>query len=82
MMSPKLLERATFSYRKGYLAGYFGEPKEYDAPSDSLKPFSQFDFDEGYTAGRTDKFNNDRVSELLKQRRAKRCENQNLKALS
>ena len=67
MMSPKLLERATFSFRQGYLHGYYNEPRKYQQPDDSMKPFGEFDYNEGYEAGKASAYWN-RMS--LSERRA------------
>lgn len=58
MMSPQLLNRATFSFRQGYLDGYFGKDRKYSADKDSLKPFGEFDYNEGYHAGEREAFFN------------------------
>jgi hypothetical protein len=69
MLSPSQLEKTTFSFRKGYKAGYFGEPKQFTAPEGGFKPFGEFDYEEGYKAGQSDKKGNDAMIERLQGRR-------------
>lgn len=56
MLSDKALERVSGSYRRGYRAGYAGEPSQDTMPSTGLgdRPFADFDFNEGYKAGAND----------------------------
>jgi hypothetical protein len=61
MLSANTLERVSHSYRRGYHDGYFGrEPKNDPVPhTDSgvpLKPFSDFDYSEGFKAGANDAY--------------------------
>jgi hypothetical protein len=60
MLSAQTLNRVSHSYRRGYYAGYEGQPAQNDAVPTTdngvpLKPFSDFDYDEGYRAGANDK---------------------------
>ena len=64
MLSPKTLERVSCSYRKGYYDGYYGRPKEIlnngiskindDAIGGTIRPFADFDYEQGYQAGAND----------------------------
>ena len=59
MLSPNTLERVSHSYRRGYYDGYFGRENRNDpvpatAEGVPLKPFSNFDYGEGYGAGAND----------------------------
>lgn len=59
MLSPQTLERVSHSYRRGYYAGYFGEENKNNPVPECrgvpLKPFSDFDYSEGYKAGSNDR---------------------------
>lgn len=60
MLSPATLERVSHSYRRGYYDGHEKRPHKNDPipTTDSgipLKPFSDFDYDEGYKAGANDR---------------------------
>lgn len=59
MLSARVLERVSCSYRRGYYDGYDGkvginEPVPTTDNGIPLKPFSDFDYDEGYKAGAND----------------------------
>jgi hypothetical protein len=59
MLSPSTLNRVSHSYRRGYYDGYEGKPSKNDPiPTTDmgipLKPFSDFDYEEGYKAGSND----------------------------
>ena len=59
MLSPATLERVSHSYRRGYYDGYFAreaknDPVPHTAEGVPLKPFSNFDYDEGHKAGAND----------------------------
>jgi collagenase-like PrtC family protease len=57
MLSAATLERVSASYRKGYHAGYAGEPNAYSelkVPAMML-PFGEFDYTTGYEAGANDR---------------------------
>lgn len=59
MLSAQTLERVSSSYRRGYYDGYDGKPNaNLPVPTtDSgvpLKPFSDYDYSEGYKAGAND----------------------------
>lgn len=56
MLSPSTLERVSSSYRRGYYAAYDGAPAIDPHPSTGLgdRPFSNYDFAEGYKAGAND----------------------------
>lgn len=59
MLSPATLNRVSHSYRRGYYDGYEGRAAQNlpvpDYNGVPLKPFSDFDYDEGYKAGANDK---------------------------
>ncbi len=55
MLSPQTLERVSVSYRDGYYDGYYGRPTQNvqgKHPFD--RPFSTYDYDQGYHAGAND----------------------------
>ncbi len=59
MLSAATLERVSHSYRRGYYDGYEGRGKKNDpVPTTNngipLKPFSDFDYDAGHSAGAND----------------------------
>lgn len=59
MLSPATLERVSHSYRRGYYDGYFAREAQNDpVPATDegvpLKPFSDFDYNEGHKAGAND----------------------------
>jgi len=61
MLSPNTLERVSHSYRRGYYDGYYGRENKNDpvVRTDNnipLKPFSDFDYAEGYKAGANDAY--------------------------
>lgn len=58
MLSPATLNRVSNSYRRGYYDGYDGKPAK-NNPVETMqgvpmKPFSDFDYTEGYKAGAND----------------------------
>lgn len=60
MLSPATLNRVSHSYRRGYYDGYEGRENRNDPVPTAdngipLKPFSDFDYREGYKAGANDK---------------------------
>jgi hypothetical protein len=63
MLSPETLNRVSSSYRRGYYDGHDLKPAANLAVADyrgiPLKPFSDFDYDEGYGAGKNDRYWND-----------------------
>ncbi len=65
MLSPQALERVSHSYRRGYYDGYYGRENQNlpipDYQGVPLKPFSDFDYSEGYKAGKNDKYWNDQL---------------------
>lgn len=59
MLSPATLERVSHSYRRGYYDGAASRPNANDpVPTTDngipLKPFSDYDYSEGYKAGAND----------------------------
>jgi len=61
MLSPNTLERVSHSYRRGYYDGYFGrenknDPVERTDNGIPMKPFSDFDYSEGYKSGANDAY--------------------------
>jgi hypothetical protein len=55
MLSPSTLERVSVSYRRGYYDGYDGKTVDNPARDPFDRPFSNFDYDQGYKAGSSDK---------------------------
>jgi hypothetical protein len=55
MLSPKTLERVSVSYRRGYYDGYDGKAVDNPARDPFDRPFANFDYDQGYKAGASDK---------------------------
>lgn len=60
MLSAATLNRVSHSYRRGYNDGYWGRDKRNDpvpttAEGVPLKPFSDFDYNEGHAAGANDR---------------------------
>lgn len=59
MLSPATLNRVSHSYRRGYYDGYEGRENQNlpvpDFQGVPLKPFSDFDYSEGYKAGANDR---------------------------
>lgn len=69
MLSPSTLERVSVSYRKGYYDGYDKKPMHKGEPSLNIegdgvqiRPFANFDYEEGYKAGANDRKWNDKKS--------------------
>lgn len=55
MLSPQTLERVSNSYREGYYDGYYDRPtKNVEGKHPFDRPFSTFDYDQGYHAGAND----------------------------
>ncbi len=54
MLSPSTLNRVSQSYRRGYQDGYRGLPKHHLDDPAIIKPFANFDYDEGHQAGVND----------------------------
>jgi hypothetical protein len=55
MLSPETLNRVSNSFRRGYYDGYFAREHSGKQTNDPLhKPFANFDYDEGYKAGKND----------------------------
>lgn len=64
MLSDQMLERVSASYRRGYRDGYDGAEKSTpqtgiaainnDTIGGTIRPFANFDYDEGYRAGAND----------------------------
>jgi hypothetical protein len=65
MLSPATLERVSCSYRRGYYDGYDGKPEVGPVAGLAIvdgaardpfdRPFSRFDYEQGYKAGASDK---------------------------
>lgn len=67
MLSAQTLNRVSHSYRRGYYDGYEQrEAKNEAVPTTDmgipLKPFSDFDYDEGFKAGENDRRWTDRYA--------------------
>lgn len=61
MLSPQTLNRVSHSYRRGYYDGHAGKaPKNDPVPTTDngipMKPFSDFDYNEGWEAGANDAY--------------------------
>lgn len=60
MLSSATLNRVSHSYRRGYYDGYDLTPPKNDPVPDyrgvPLKPFSDYDYSEGYKAGKNDRY--------------------------
>ena len=64
MLSDRTLERVSDSYRRGYHDGYDGKPKaapgngiaaiNHDTVGATIRPFTDFDYEQGYSAGAND----------------------------
>lgn len=54
MMSNSMLERVSVAYRNGYSDGYSGRDKFCEVKPEYIKPFANFDYEEGYKAGAND----------------------------
>ena len=54
MLSPTTLERVSVAYRKGYYDGYYGREPFCQVKPEYIKPFADFDYSEGYDAGKND----------------------------
>jgi hypothetical protein len=55
MLSPATLERVSVSYRRGYYDGYDGKVADNPQRDPLDRPFSNFDYEQGYKAGANDK---------------------------
>jgi hypothetical protein len=65
MLSDKMLERVSQSYRRGYYDGYARREKvapetgitkiNDDTISGTIRPFADYDYEQGYHAGENDK---------------------------
>jgi hypothetical protein len=55
MLSPQTLERVSCSYRRGYYDGYDGKPISIPDRDPFDRPFANFDYEQGYSAGVSDK---------------------------
>lgn len=42
------------SYRRGYKDGYYGRPKFHEVKPEYIKPFADYDYEQGYQAGAND----------------------------
>ncbi len=61
MLSPETLNRVSHSYRRGYYSGYKLEVKTnlpilHTESGIPMKPFSDFDYEEGYKSGLNDRY--------------------------
>lgn len=54
MLSDKTLERVSVAYRKGYRDGYCGREEFCAVKPEYIKPFADFDYSNGYKAGKND----------------------------
>lgn len=54
MMSPMTLERVSVAYRRGYYDGYNGTNQGAAVKPEYIKPFADYDYQEGLRAGAND----------------------------
>ena len=54
MLSAQTLERVSVAYRRGYYDGYEARQLFCQVRPEYIKPFADFDYDEGYKAGAND----------------------------
>ena len=54
MLSPQTLERVSVAYRRGYYDGYDNKDKFCAVKPEYIKPFADFDYEQGYKAGAND----------------------------
>jgi hypothetical protein len=54
MLSNQTLERVSVAYRRGYRDGNAGRAPFCEVKPEYIKPFADFDYDEGYKAGAND----------------------------
>lgn len=71
MLSANTLNRVSHSYRRGYYDGYDGKANQNEpVPTTDMgipmKPFSDYDYQEGYGAGANDRKWSDRLKAALR----------------
>lgn len=54
MLSDSTLERVSCAYRRGYRDGAAGRERFCQVKPEYIKPFADFDYEEGYKAGAND----------------------------
>jgi hypothetical protein len=54
MLSDQTLERVSVAFRRGYRDGSAGRAPFCEVKPEYIKPFANFDYDEGYKAGAND----------------------------
>ena len=54
MLSPTTLERVSVAYRRGYYDGYYGTNQGAAVKPEYIKPFADFDYQQGLEAGAND----------------------------
>ena len=54
MLSPSTLERVSVAYRRGYYDGYYARPRFCEVKPEYIKPFADYDYEQGYHAGEND----------------------------
>lgn len=54
MMSDRTLERVSVAYRRGYRDGYSAADPFLAVKPEYIKPFAEYDYEQGYHAGAND----------------------------
>lgn len=54
MLSDQTLERVSVAYRRGYRDGYSGTNQGANVKPEYIKPFADFDYEQGLKAGAND----------------------------
>lgn len=54
MLSDRTLERVSVAYRRGYRDGYAAKTQFLAVKPEYIKPFAEFDYQQGYDAGAND----------------------------
>jgi hypothetical protein len=54
MMSASTLERVSVAYRRGYYDGYYGTNQGAAVKPEYIKPFAEYDYEQGVHAGAND----------------------------
>lgn len=54
MLSPSTLERVSVAYRRGYYDGYYGTNQGAAVKPEYIKPFADYDYEQGFKAGAND----------------------------
>ena len=54
MLSASTLERVSVAYRRGYYDGYYGTKQGAAVKPEYIKPFAEYDYEQGVHAGAND----------------------------